>query len=255
MEVRPFDNPENNFIMLHNTIFDEVMKKCTPSEWKVLSAILRKTRGWQRDTDHISYSQIRDITGLSSNATIKDAIDGLSNKKMILIKRGNVNTPNRFTLNRNYIAITDSVIPPVTENVIPPITDSVNTKDNTLNTSINGLSDPEILIDAFERIAKITRPIDMVEPYEYMKWEREIAKWEKINVTADDIRNAVAEADKADLTLAWPGSITNIMKSAIAKKERGVITNQRKGKKNESVEETLERLRKEEMQISEVIDG
>jgi phage replication O-like protein O len=129
MEIRPFDKPERNYTILHNTIFDEIMSKCTSAEWKVLCVILRKTRGWQKDSDFISYSQIRELSGIASNSTIQKAIDGLVEKELIILKVGDVVTTNKFQLNKNYTTITETVIPPVTEIVTPPITESVNTKD------------------------------------------------------------------------------------------------------------------------------
>ena len=220
MKVKPFDNPENNFMILHNAIFDSVMRECTPSEWKVLCAILRKTRGWQRDSDYISYSQIRDMTGIASSGTIKAAVDGLADKRMILMKSGDFNTPNSYRLNRAYVTITESVIPPITEIEQPPITESVNTKDTIKDiNNMGGEAPPEFaLLDYFRDITGLDMP---PAPHEQIYWIREADKWLKAGATTADIADAVKESDKRGTTLAKPSGITSYLKSAIARRKRG----------------------------------
>ena len=62
----------------------------TPIEQKVLDYILRHTWGWQKNSDYISYSQIKNGikgvdrgTGIKSDRTISKALKGLVDKNMI----------------------------------------------------------------------------------------------------------------------------------------------------------------------------
>ena len=101
MIVKPFNKPESQFTQLHNSIFDVIMRICTNSEWKVLCAVLRKTRGWDKPGDDISYSQIKELTGVASNSTIATAVSGLIKKDMIIAsKREGATT--FYQLNQNY---------------------------------------------------------------------------------------------------------------------------------------------------------
>ena len=223
MKVRPFDKPENNFTVLHNVIFDDIMKQCTPGEWKVLCAILRKTRGWQKDSDYISYSQIRDMTGIASSATIKSAIHGLEKKNLIGLKPGNTHTPNNYTLNTDYEAITESVIA-ITETVIPPITETVNTKetvkenikDNNNTASFLPIDDDTPIED---RIIEIF--CDRVglhngnRPYEhspshrkwYSDWVKQVSQLIKMDVKQAELEEAIALLKYNQYKIKQPASL------------------------------------------------
>ena len=241
MNIKPFDKPEQDFTMLHNSVFDLVMRQCTPSEWKVLCAILRKTRGWQKESDYVSYSQLSEITGISSYSTIKKAINGLERNKMIEVLVGNNETSNLYKLNKNYEPITENVVP-YYRNCNTPITETVDTKES-IKESFKDLSGCGLL-ETFERESKIYRPVELIDPLEAIKWEREIAKWEKINVTDKDIEEAISEADKRNTTLAWPGSITKYLISIKSREKRGVSPSQnaKRGKSRETLEEMEARL-------------
>ncbi len=60
-----------------------------PTATCVYWCIARRTKGWQKESDYISYSQIHDMTGFSS-ATISKAIRTLSDNDLIgiLVNRG-----------------------------------------------------------------------------------------------------------------------------------------------------------------------
>ena len=101
MIVKPFDKPESQFCQLHNSIFDVIMHRLTSNEWKVLCAIFRKTRGWDKFEDDISYSQILGLTGIGSRSTISKALQGLIQKNMVvaIISTG---VTTHYILNTSY---------------------------------------------------------------------------------------------------------------------------------------------------------
>lgn len=55
-------------------ILDEILPQMTPNGWRLLSFVWRKTEGYQKTSDEISYSQIADGTGIKGRSTISAAI-------------------------------------------------------------------------------------------------------------------------------------------------------------------------------------
>lgn len=70
-----------NHTQIPNDVLDN-MGHFEGAELKIFLAICRKTIGWHKLTDRISYSQIKKMTGLSING-IRKAMDKLINKKFI----------------------------------------------------------------------------------------------------------------------------------------------------------------------------
>lgn len=71
-----------NYTQIPNEILDKWMSQLSGSEFKIISAIARKTFGWKKRKDKISISQLAEITGLS-NRSIIDALRVLNDKKLI----------------------------------------------------------------------------------------------------------------------------------------------------------------------------
>ena len=128
---KPFER-QGNFTQVDNDLLDHIMPTLTPSEWMVLSFIIRKTKGWHKDHDGISYSQFIKGTGINSNTTIKKCLDSLSSKNMVLVgMTGNRADPHHYMLNRDYsFGVTESVERPITFSVERPVTESVDTKES-----------------------------------------------------------------------------------------------------------------------------
>jgi len=73
---KPFERIEKKFTPIKNTVFDFIMPYCNRHNkcaFSVLMAIFRKTRGWNKTEDRISYSQIMEATGLAK-ATVWKAL-------------------------------------------------------------------------------------------------------------------------------------------------------------------------------------
>ena len=125
-----------NSFMVPNAFVDEALSKLNGNACKIYLLIVRKTRGWNKPADFISFSQIRKFTGISSNETITKALNKLIEFKLVLVKSGNQKTSNEYYINDfgitenvkgNELSITENVIA-ITENVTQPITETVNTK-------------------------------------------------------------------------------------------------------------------------------
>lgn len=82
------------FTMIPNFVFDECLASLSEGELKVLMVIYRKTVGFDKKADQISYSQFSAKGGLS-RSTISRAIKSLTKKKMIEVDRSGVT--NQYT--------------------------------------------------------------------------------------------------------------------------------------------------------------
>ena len=91
-----------NSFQLPNAFVDEMLAQVSGNACKVYLLIVRKTRGWQKEKDCISYSQIQKIAGIKSHETIKNALNELLELGLIKVKQGNEKTPNQYRLNDNY---------------------------------------------------------------------------------------------------------------------------------------------------------
>ena len=63
--LAPFDK---DWFPVRNDVVDYLMRTTTPSAFMVFMVIYRKTIGWHKSVDWISYSQIQKLTGLSRSA-------------------------------------------------------------------------------------------------------------------------------------------------------------------------------------------
>lgn len=72
-----------NFTLTPNVFFDEWLNELSSSEVHVLCAIIRKTYGWRKEEDKISFSQLKKMTGLALS-TIQNAIKKLIEREIIV---------------------------------------------------------------------------------------------------------------------------------------------------------------------------
>jgi len=60
-----------NFLQVPNAVIDELLPDLTGAELKCYLVVIRKTKGWNKESDNISISQFMKATGLSNSAVIK----------------------------------------------------------------------------------------------------------------------------------------------------------------------------------------
>lgn len=96
--IRPFAN-EDGYTPFSNYTLDVIMPSLPANAWKVLCFVLRKTQGWQKDMDRLSYGQIEEGTGISSSATISTAIKVLLEKSYIIQVPGSAWKPMGYRIN------------------------------------------------------------------------------------------------------------------------------------------------------------
>lgn len=72
-----------NYTQIPNIYFDEIMQTLNGSENLVFLTIMRKTFGWHKEKDRIAYTQIMEVSGISSRSTISSALKVLLEKGYI----------------------------------------------------------------------------------------------------------------------------------------------------------------------------
>lgn len=133
MSIKPF-NTDNGYTQFHNYVIDEIMPTLGPNAWKVLCLIIRKTRGWHKDEDAISYSQIMSGTGIKNRTTVSAALDELTTRGYVIANaRGR--RASTYRLNQDYTApdgstkIEQSEICTTTSTeIVPPVVQKSDTQ-------------------------------------------------------------------------------------------------------------------------------
>jgi phage replication O-like protein O len=92
---------ENGHLALANEIVDAMCKlHLTSYQFRILFCIIRKTYGWQKKTDHISYSQFIELSGLPDVRHVGRTINELKTRNLITVqKNGHGNT---FSFQKDY---------------------------------------------------------------------------------------------------------------------------------------------------------
>ena len=73
-----------NYTQLSNDFIDGRMASLSGAAVKTFLVITRRTIGWHKDTDAVSYSQIKALTGFGSRTTISRALDELIAAELIV---------------------------------------------------------------------------------------------------------------------------------------------------------------------------
>lgn len=99
MKVKPFSG-QGKYTIFDNIILDQIMPTLKPNSWKVLCLIIRKTRGWNKEWDTLSFNQIKTGTGIKNNSTLSGAIRQLEKERFIIVHRcGELQDANKYSLN------------------------------------------------------------------------------------------------------------------------------------------------------------
>ena len=91
-----------NSFQLANAFVDDAMEHLSGNAVKIYLVVVRKTRGWQKETDKISLSQFEAYTGLARHTTIK-AVRELVAIGLLIETKGGKST-NQYSLNDDVLA-------------------------------------------------------------------------------------------------------------------------------------------------------
>lgn len=155
-----------NYTQIPNVYFDKIMQTLSGTENIIFLAIMRKTFGWQKVRDKISYTQIEKVTGIGSYTTIKKGLSALEEKGLIKSERAGkfityevnitetveVETDNDYRNCSDTITETVAIVPKTT-------TETVDTKES----NIKKLS-KEIYIEIDNSYVKAYKEVKGSEP-------------------------------------------------------------------------------------------
>ena len=132
---KPFEPPKHT--QFSNDAIDHIMREVSPNAWKVITVAIRKTYGWHKQSDVISFSQFQELTGIVSRQTLSKAIKEVLTKK-ILTRRKKGNS-YEYELNRDYIVQKSNQdgnrTNTSTETVPEDSTETVHTKESNKKTT------------------------------------------------------------------------------------------------------------------------
>lgn len=133
-----------NSFQVPNAVIDELMAELSGAELKCYLAILRKTKGWNKDFDAVSVTQLMSVTGLSNRAVI-DACNHLVELNLLYQKTGSrgvkifsVNLCNNFTSEKS--SLVKKVHGTSEKSSLVTSEKSSHTKNNIKNTTQNNNS-------------------------------------------------------------------------------------------------------------------
>ena len=93
---------EDGYTAIANEIMEALCKANIPGEeHRVLTAILRKTYGWNKCQDEISMGQLAEMTDLK-RPNVARALKGLLSKKITLVIENDNTDTNTLKFNKNY---------------------------------------------------------------------------------------------------------------------------------------------------------
>uniref|UniRef100_UPI003F6D47D7 replication protein n=1 Tax=Pasteurella multocida TaxID=747 RepID=UPI003F6D47D7 len=137
-----------NSFQVPNAVIDDLMSQMSGSELKCYLAVIRKTKGWNKEEDAISITQLMEVTGLSNRKVI-DACNSLVEIGLLNQKTGARNT-KIFSINwcKKFTSEESSLVKKVhgkcEESSLVTSEESSHTKNNIKNTPINNINTAQI---------------------------------------------------------------------------------------------------------------
>ncbi len=113
---QPFEPGSRQGFTTHfdNAMVDHVLPAVGPVAWKVLTVIIRYTRGYHRDDVTLTVTELEQLTGLQKSAVIRalktltSSLPGISAEGtggVVTRHRASVKAPTSYLLNRTFALI------------------------------------------------------------------------------------------------------------------------------------------------------
>ena len=202
-----------NSFQVPNAVIDELMAELSGAELKCYLAILRKTKGWNKDFDAVSVTQLMSVTGLSNRAVI-DACNHLVELNLLYQKTGSrgvkifsVNLCNNFTSEKS------SLVKKVhgTSEKSSPVTSekSSHTKNNIKNTTQNTIkkttqkSESEVLLERFGITGQLAK--DFIAHRKTKRGAISETQLSRLQKQADKAGISICEAVEICIERNWQG--------------------------------------------------
>ena len=184
-----------NYTQIPNVYFDEIMQTLNQTENIVFLVIMRKTFGWHKKRDKISYSQIMELTGIKSRTTVSTALKGLLEKGLIETQKAgqlisytvSINGPvQNIDQSKNCTGTSPNSV------LVEPKTspNSVHTKESNINKVKKNIGIKKLIADKPESVSQ-----EVWDEYVSLR------KQKRTTVTPLVIKGIEREAEKAGLSL------------------------------------------------------
>ena len=110
---------ENGSTMIANELLEKLYSfPFTAREFKVIFFVIRKTWGWHKTEDHISYTQVADACSITRRNAIY-TVNSLVSKQALVITKGYINT---IKFNTDYEKwVVPEITPLVSEQALPSV--------------------------------------------------------------------------------------------------------------------------------------
>ena len=120
---------ENGYTEIANTYLEALASAClSGAEYQIMLVVIRKTWGWKKTSDTISYGQIAELANLHRQTVVK-AVKSLVAKRLLLVaKRLPVNT---IELQKDYDKWIVAKRLPVAKRLLPSSQTTTNTSSQT----------------------------------------------------------------------------------------------------------------------------
>lgn len=69
------DSPINGFTQADNWLWDHVMPAAKPNTFKIVSAVVRMTTGWHRESTELTFDDFATLAGIANRGTLTTAIE------------------------------------------------------------------------------------------------------------------------------------------------------------------------------------
>jgi hypothetical protein len=149
--IYPFAR-QGHFTMIDDAVIDIIMPQLSCNAVKILILIIRKTVGWKKEEDFISYTQIMKGTGIGSEHTVSRGINELVKIGVVLVKKyDDKKTPNKYSLNRSF-ELDDKG--GTAKSAVGGTAKSAETKDTTTKDNLSGKEPTPRKESDFDRIKR-----------------------------------------------------------------------------------------------------
>ena len=205
----------SGYTKVDNWLFDAVMPTVSPGAFKVISAVIRCTAGWNKESDTISLSQFQKMTGIANRTNlgraIQEALDAgyiarneTGNSFEYRVRTSTETVPDEPKQYRNSTSTSTETVPVAS-------TETVHTKDNIKDIEIT-TADP--LPELAGHFTSVTGLFPKNGAYED-DWELPLTVILNgagdLETAKNRINQAVELARGKGFRLASPRSITNII--------------------------------------------
>jgi phage replication O-like protein O len=155
---------ENGYTRIANELLEALAShSLTGNDLKIVLAIMRKTYGFQKKRDTISFNQLSVMTGILRRNVIR-TVNGLVERKILDSVKGDTRKPSSIGINKNYSVWQDSVasdtsviddtkvVSPVTPDLVSlatPTKEKKETKQKKRTTSCSSIDERAVADDKF----------------------------------------------------------------------------------------------------------